>query len=79
MAKRRAWRNVVATIVLIVPVVVFVVYSSFRVSVVEGRDRGKHGPLQGPQGENTHARAVLVLVECVQRLRTAFRFDVLGD
>ena len=37
MAKRRAWRNVVATIVMIVPVVVFVVYSSFRVSAVECR------------------------------------------
>jgi len=33
--RRRAWRNVVAAVVVLVPVVAFVVYSSFVVSAIE--------------------------------------------
>jgi hypothetical protein len=37
MPRRRTWRNLSATIVMLVPVVAFVVYSSFQVSAVECR------------------------------------------
>jgi len=32
---RRSWRNVVATIAVLVPIVAFVIYSSFQVSAIE--------------------------------------------
>jgi hypothetical protein len=35
MAKPRAWRNLVATIAVLLPIAAFVVYSSFGVSAVE--------------------------------------------
>jgi hypothetical protein len=35
MASPRSWRNLTATLAILVPVVAFVVYSSFRVSSVE--------------------------------------------
>ena len=37
MAKPRTWRNLVAPVVIIAPIVTFVVYSSFQVSAVECR------------------------------------------
>jgi len=33
--RRRSWRNAVAALVVLTPVVAFVVYSSFRVSAIE--------------------------------------------
>jgi hypothetical protein len=35
MARPRAWRNLAATLVILVPVAAFVVYSSFQVSSIE--------------------------------------------
>jgi hypothetical protein len=35
MARSRSWRNLTATLAILVPVAAFVIYSSFQVSVVE--------------------------------------------